>query len=81
MSAKIDNNDITEYFPRKGSERDESRLHDFLFHFNHLTKKWNAIPREQFLKYWNGIGEDEPKILESSSISFLIQRVMYGDTN
>ena len=37
---------------------DEHIVHDWLFHFNCYTHKWNAFPRTQVKEYFNGTCEE-----------------------
>lgn len=45
------------------------KLHDFLFHYNVYTEKWNKIPRVKISDYWNG---KKDGIKESKDIFKLI---------
>jgi hypothetical protein len=44
-------------------------LYQWLFHYNHYTKKWNAFKREDYLDVFNG----KKSPISSSSINTLIE--------
>lgn len=46
------------------------QLYNWVFHYNHYTKMWAAIPRERYNDYWAG---DDFGIIRSSSIDTLIE--------
>jgi len=48
-----------------------SRLYNYVFHYNHYTELWNAIPRELYVKYWDN--DELDGILKSKNISTLIE--------
>lgn len=48
-------------------------VYDFVFHFNHYTGLWNAIPRSQYTDYWNG--SLDATILKSKSIETLVELI------
>lgn len=33
------------------------KLYNYVFHYNHYTKKWAAIPREKYKDYMNGMND------------------------
>lgn len=49
------------------------KLYDYVLHYNHYTKLWNAIPRERYNEYWNN-----PKVqgvISSKSVKTLIELI------
>lgn len=50
-----------------------SRLYDYIFHYNHYTELWNAIPRSLYVKYWDN--DDVSGVLKSKDISVLIEMI------
>ena len=60
-------------------EDKESSLYNFVFHYNHYTKLWNAIPRESYLSYWSSISDET--VLKSRSFSTLIELIQRTNGN
>jgi len=56
---------------------DTSRLYDYLMHYNHFTKQWNAIPREKISEYWNN--RKVEGVISSTSINTLMELITKGD--
>lgn len=52
-------------------------LYNYIFHYNHYTELWNAIPREMYNKYWDN--DDNESILKSKSITTLLELIGRGD--
>jgi|TARA_R110000868_G_scaffold21878_1_gene90521 hypothetical protein len=52
-------------------------LYSYLFHYNHHTGLWSAIPREKHDEYWNDA--KSKGILRSKSIGTLITLINKGD--
>jgi len=52
-------------------------LYDYIFHYNHFTKLWAAIPRDRYNDYWNNIESDE--IIKSKDIKTLMILIQKGD--
>jgi len=48
-----------------------SKLYNYIFHYNHYTELWNAIPREIYTKYWDN--DDVNGVLKSKEITTLIE--------
>jgi len=48
-----------------------SKLYDYVFHYNHFTELWNAIPRQVYTKYWNN--DDVEGVLKSREIMTLME--------
>jgi hypothetical protein len=48
-----------------------SKLYNYVFHYNHYTELWNAIPREIYTKYWDN--DDVNGVLKSKEITTLIE--------
>lgn len=48
-----------------------SKLYDYIFHYNHYTELWYAIPRYSYTKYWDN--DNSEGILKSKNISTLIE--------
>jgi hypothetical protein len=53
-----------------------SRLYDWVFHYNHFTELWYAIPREMYNRYWDN--DDVNGVLKSKDISTLIEIITKG---
>lgn len=51
--------------------------YNWVFHYNHFTNLWNAIPRELYVKYWDN--DDLKGILKSKDINTLLELVDRGD--
>lgn len=52
-----------------GYIKDLSYLYDWLFHYNHHTGFWAAIPRDTIAEYFNNYSSD--KVLRSKSLATL----------
>ena len=55
-------------------------IHDFIFHFNTYTSKWNAVTRDNYNELFSG---DKGNVISSSSIQtleYLINKYQ-GDVN
>lgn len=48
-------------------------LYDYIFHYNHYTELWNAIPRELYVKYWDN--DDIAGVLKSKNVNTLIEMI------
>lgn len=48
-----------------------SKLYNYIFHYNHYTELWNAIPRELYVKYWDN--DDIEGVLKSKNFNTLIE--------
>jgi hypothetical protein len=48
-----------------------NRLYDYIFHYNHFTELWSAIPRELYNRYWDN--DDIKGTLKSKNINTLIE--------
>lgn len=46
-------------------------LYGYVFHYNHYTELWSAIPRELYLQYWTDDGLEG--IIRSKEINTLIE--------
>lgn len=55
-----------------------NKLYDYIFHFNHYTNLWNAIPRDLYVKYWDN--DDIDGVLKSKSMDTLISLIERGDS-
>lgn len=53
------------------------RLHNYIFHYNHVTKTWNAIPRDKYAEYWNN--SKCQGVLCSSEMRVLLELINKGD--
>lgn len=53
------------------------KMYDYVFHYSHLTKQWNAIPREVYNEYWNNNNVDG--VLKSKNISTLMELIEKGE--
>jgi len=47
-------------------------LYNYIFHFNHHTQLWYAIPRDDYREYWN---KSSDKFLRSGDINTLMYKV------
>jgi len=56
-------------------------LFDWVFHYNHHTDVWTAIPRDYYVHYWNGRSEE--RMVRSRSIQTLVDLITrtQGDRN
>jgi hypothetical protein len=50
----------------------ENDLYNWLFHYNHHTKLWNAFHRDDHAAYWNGTLQ-ENNIYQHSDITMLLK--------
>ena len=48
-------------------------LYDYIFHYNHYTELWNAIPRNVYERYWNN--DDIAGVLKSKNVNTLIEMI------
>ncbi len=48
-----------------------NKLYDWVFHYNHFTELWNAIPRDKYNNYWDN--DDLDDVLKSKNINTLIE--------
>lgn len=56
-----------------------NKLYNYVFHYNHYTELWSAIPRELYLQYWT---DDSLKgIKRSSDIKTLMELITKGEEN
>jgi hypothetical protein len=53
-----------------------SRLYDWVFHYNHFTELWHAVPREMYNRYWDN--DDIKGVLKSKDINTLIEIITKG---
>lgn len=51
-------------------------LYDYLFHYNHYQRLWNAIPRAKYLDYWTS--DDVEGVLKAKEIHVLIDLISKG---
>lgn len=54
-----------------------SELYNYIFHWNHYTELWSAIPRDKYMKYWDN--DEIEGVLKSKSISTLMELICKGD--
>jgi hypothetical protein len=54
-----------------------SNLFDYVLHYNHFDKNWNAIPRDKYNEYWSNRKVDG--VLKSKEIKTLIELITRGD--
>jgi hypothetical protein len=47
-------------------------LHDFIFHYNSYTKKWNAAKRDHYNELFSG---NEGNVISSSDIKTLLSLI------
>lgn len=48
-----------------------SKLYDWVFHYNHFTGLWNAIPRDKYNKYWDN--DELDSVLKSKDFNTLVE--------
>jgi hypothetical protein len=46
------------------------QLYSYVFHYNHFTELWYAIPRDKYTKYWDDKSLED--ILNAKEIDTLI---------
>lgn len=46
-------------------------LHNWVFHFNPFKEIWYAIPRDNYLEYWEN--PNNPRVLKSSDINTILE--------
>lgn len=68
--------DYEEFYP-KNSKKDE--LYDWVFHYNHVEDLWNAVPRESYNEYFNGLSCDLVK--KSKSLETLVDLILDNNKN
>lgn len=51
-------------------------LYDYVFHFNPHTQLWNAVHRDSYTHYWNGVPNTE--ILTARDVSVLVELISKG---
>jgi hypothetical protein len=54
-------------------------VYNYVFHFNPSAKVWTAIPRDEYLAYWNRSIKDVDGVLRSKDINTLVELVDKGD--
>lgn len=54
-------------------------VYNYVFHFNPLLKVWTAIPRDEYLQYWNRSIKDVDGVLRSKDINTLVELVDKGE--
>lgn len=56
-------------------------LYDWVFHYNPYVKIWSAIPRDQYINYWDDA--DLESVLRSKNHSTLVELITKtgGDKN
>ena len=55
----------------------ETTIYDYVFHYNHITQNWAAIPRDKYLEYWSN--HKTPGVLRSTDIKTLILLIAKGE--
>ena len=53
-----------------------NNLYDYIFHYNHYTELWNAIPRDLYTKYWDN--DDLNEVLKSKNVDTLVEMITKG---
>ena len=56
-----------------------SNVYNYVFHFNPSTKMWTAVPRDEYLAYWNRPIKDVDGALRSKDVSTLVELIEKGD--
>lgn len=52
-------------------------LYNYVLHYNHFTKLWNAIPRDKYTEYWSD--RKTEGILSSKKLETLIELITRGE--
>jgi len=55
------------------------KLYDYLIHYNHFTKLWNAVPRDSYPAYWSNRKVDG--VFSAKKINDLIDMVLKEKTS
>jgi len=50
------------------------QLYSYVFHYNHFTELWYAIPREVYSKYWDN--DETEGVLHAKEIDTLIHHII-----
>jgi hypothetical protein len=53
------------------------KLYDYVLHYNHFTKLWNAVPRECYNEYWND--RKVEGVISSTKVTTLIELITKGN--
>lgn len=53
------------------------KTYNYVFHYNHYTGLWNAIPREKYQDYFSK--KHVPGVLKSSEMPTLIELINKGE--
>lgn len=56
-----------------------SNVYNYVFHFNPSTKMWSAIPRDEYLQYWNNPIKDVDGVLRSKDVNVLTELIDRGE--
>ena len=51
-----------------------NKLYDWVFHYNHFTELWNAIPRDMYNKYWDN--DEIEYVLKSKDFNTLVEIII-----
>jgi hypothetical protein len=52
-------------------------LYNYVFHYNHFTGLWSAIPRSKYQSYWDN--QKDKEILQSKELKTLMELITKGD--
>lgn len=52
-------------------------LYSYVFHYNHHTKLWSAIPRDVYNDYWSS--KNVKGVISSKKIETLIEMISRGE--
>jgi hypothetical protein len=53
------------------------QLYNYVFHYNHFTGLWSAIPRSKYQSYWDN--QKDKEILQSKELKTLMELITKGD--
>ena len=51
-----------------------SELYNYVFHYNHFTELWSAIPRDKYNQYWDN--DESEGILQSKEFTTLVSIIV-----
>lgn len=50
------------------------QLYSYVFHYNHFTELWYAIPKDKYAKYWDN--NETEGVLHAKEIDILIHHIL-----
>jgi hypothetical protein len=52
-------------------------LFNYVFHYNPHSQVWSAIPRDEYVNYWNGVLSST--VIKSKELSVLMELLSRGE--